>query len=75
MPLKKKGLLQETLYKGNYDKIAIWKNGTWTNVNSSYLGEQMGDQPVCFIRRTAFYGRNHQEIKRKLKNIERDCVD
>jgi len=62
--IKKKGALKELLRNEGYDKIGIWKDGSWADVGSGYSGEQSGDNPVYYISRIF-----HHDLTWAEKNI------
>jgi len=60
--IKKKGELKKLLKNEGYDRIAIWSDGTWSDVGCGYSGEQTGANPVCYIGRSFNYDLTFSEI-------------
>lgn len=72
MKIKKKGELRRLLRTEGYDRIAIWKNGTWADVGTGYAGEQEGDNPSVYIQRSFHCNLTWEEIAEIVKERERD---
>ena len=60
--IKNKETLKWALRDENYDRIAIWADGEWSNVGTSYAGEQDGDNPAAYIQRSFWYDLTWKEI-------------
>lgn len=75
MRLRNKMKLRDRLNHGNYDRIAIWTNGTWALVDNNYSGEKSGDNPVFIIRRTYFGEMTHRAIKELFDLLETTVLE
>ena len=70
MRLLNKMVLRDRLNHNNYEKIAVWKNGTWADVGRAYIARESGDGPVCYIRREYHGEMTHRAITDLFHEIE-----
>jgi hypothetical protein len=68
--IKRKGFLHKVLREDNFDQIVFWKNGSWTDVSTSYGGEQDGNNPIYRLKRVYFYDVTWRMATEKIKEIE-----
>lgn len=70
MKIMKKTQLRTVLHSGNFERIAIWKDGSWVDVDGGYEGEQDGNNPVAFIARSNMWEPTHAMISAEFQRIE-----
>ena len=70
MKIQKKTALRKVLHSGNFERIAIWKDGSWVDVDGGYGGEQDGNNPVAFIARSYMCEPTHAIISEEFQKIE-----
>jgi len=68
--IKRKGFLHKVLREDNFDQLIFWKDGSWTDVSSSYGGEMDGNNPIYKLKRAYFYDNTWKESTEKIKEIE-----
>jgi hypothetical protein len=75
--IQKKTQLRKVLHSGNFERIAIWRDGSWVDVNGGYGGEQDGNNPCYFVSRTRYYEPTHKmidEIFSEAENMMREVA-
>lgn len=72
MKIKNKTGLRAVLRHENYDRIAIWGNGTWIDVGMGYNGETEGNNPILYIKRSLWYNLTHREISALIIEKEKE---
>lgn len=60
--IQNKALLRKKLHSDNFERIAIWKDGSWADVGGGYGGEQDGNNPCYFVSRQQYYETTHKMI-------------
>jgi len=70
MKIKNKAALKELLRNEGYDKIAIWSDGTWSDVGTNYGGEKGKNNPSTYISRSQNYDLTYREIGSLVKHKE-----
>ena len=60
--IQRRTALRKVLHSGNFDRIAIWKDGSWVDVDGGYGGEQDGNNPCYFVSRSQYYELTHKMI-------------
>jgi alpha-D-ribose 1-methylphosphonate 5-triphosphate synthase subunit PhnI len=66
--IKEKGILKDTLFHENYDKIAIYKDGTWEKLTSGTTDYSA----FRTIYRPYFYDVSRKTVDEELKKIEKE---
>lgn len=62
--------IKNILRSESYDKILIWKDGSWDLSSSGYSGEQDGVNPVIVLNRVLYVDLTYRQIDELIKNIK-----
>ncbi|WP_411955527.1 hypothetical protein ACKXGF_07440 [Alkalibacillus sp. S2W] len=71
--IKNRNKLEKEILEDNYDKILVWKDGTWNYGTGEYVVSIDDDsQPVAVISRVHTSGMDELNLEWKLDELERN---
>lgn len=70
MRLKDKTSLRDLLNHANYFNIAVWNDGTWTELGNHFDIKSYEDKPIYFITRPHNGEMTHKAINELFRRLE-----